>query len=140
MDSDVFNTFNECYTVNQSRIVSKVKKGRILDLYHFEIKGDLNLVVEHLKDICHKYSQPIKINIAFGFILKTVAHNNYRFYHPSNNNNFFSNPKLIQTATDQRMLLEACNPDNILEAVYIQVHSRIQLGSKFNCMFLYPGN
>ena len=76
MDSDVFNTFNECYTVNQSRIVSKVKKGRILDLYHFEIKGDLNLVVEHLKDICHKYSQPIKINIAFGFILKTVAHNN----------------------------------------------------------------
>ena len=120
MDSEVYNSFNECYTANRDKIATKAKVGRIQKLYHFEIKGNLNLVIQNLKEIFRENPNPFKINLSFGYVLKTVAHDSFRFYHPSNNRSLLPTPKLIQDDQDKDALLESCNSDNILEFVYKQ--------------------
>lgn len=113
-----FHSFADCYTANQTKIASKVTKGRFQHLYHFEVKGDLALVAKHLEAIFRDNLQAYKVNLAFGYILKTVARENYKFYHPSNNNSLLPQAKLIQNRQDQDNLLNLCTPDNILEFVY----------------------
>ena len=120
MDSEVFDSFGSCYAANQDKIATKVKDGRIQKLRHYEIKGDLNMVTQLLKDIFRNNLDPFKINLSFGYVLKSVTHDSFRFYHPSNNSSFLPYPKLIQNQQDQDELLEMCKPDNILEFVYKQ--------------------
>ena len=67
MDSEVYNSFNECYTANRDKIATKAKVGRIQKLYHFEIKGNLNLVIQNLKEIFRENPNPFKINLSFGY-------------------------------------------------------------------------
>ena len=51
----VYDSFIECYEGNRNQITSRSRKGQILHLHHFEIKGDLasvsTLVRGLLKDI-----------------------------------------------------------------------------------------
>ena len=95
------------------------RKGIILDLHHFEIKGDLALVSVHVRDILKETTtRPFKLNLAFGYIIKTLADEKFKYYHPSNNNSFLPNTKLIQTPEDESSLVAMLDPDNILEFVY----------------------
>lgn len=114
----VYGSFIECYEGNRSKIMSRSRKGRFLHLYHFEIKGDLALVPSLVRGLLKDISSPIKINLAFGYIIKTVADEQYTYYHPSNNNAFLANTKLIQTPEDERSLMASLEADNILEFVY----------------------
>ena len=114
----VFDSFEECYAANQHQINDRSKKGRILNLYHFELKGTLNLVVKSLRRVIEENSKPFKINLGFGYILKNVAEDRFKFFHPSNNNTFLAAPKLIQTPQDVEDLINVCSSDDILEFVY----------------------
>ena len=60
-----------------------------------------------------QFSSPIKINLAFGYIIKTVADEQYKYNHPSNNNAFLSNTKIIQTPEDKSSLMTTLEADNI---------------------------
>ena len=114
----VYDSFIECYEGNQNQIMSMSRKGRVLHLHHFEIKGDLALVPTLVRGLLKDISLPIKINLAFGYIIKTVADEQYKYYHPSNNNAFLSNTKIIQTPEDESSLMTTLEADNILEFVY----------------------
>jgi len=114
----VYDSFQECYSSNIDKIATKTKKGRILQLYHFDLKSDLNLVAERLEFIFKENPHLFKINLAFGYIIKTVTHEQYRFYHLSNNVSFLPSPKLIQNSSDKQSLLDMTTPDNIREFVF----------------------
>ena len=116
--TNLYDSFEECYRANQHQIVDRSRKGRILNLYHFELKGDLNLVVKSLRDVIGGNSKPFKLNLGFGYILKSVAQDKFKFFHPSNNNTFLAAPKLIQTDQDVEDLIDLCGSDDILEFVY----------------------
>ena len=133
MNSEVFDSFEACYLANRDKITTKVKDGRIQKLKHYEIKGDLNMVTQLLKEIFRDNLNPFKINISFGYILKSVPQDSFRFYHPSNNNPFLANPKLIQNERDQAALLELCEQDNILEFVYKQTLTSSWVVSSIVC-------
>jgi len=116
---DVYDSFIECYNANREKIATKTRKGAILDLHHFEIKGDLSLVSVYVGDIFKETTtRPIKLNLAFGYVIKTLADEKFKYYHPSNNNPFLLNTKLIQTTEDESDLVSMLAPDNILEFVY----------------------
>ena len=114
----VYDSFIKCYDANREKIETKSRKGRMLHLYHFEIKGDLTLVPTFVRNILKDTARPIKINLAFGYIIKTVADEKFKYFHPSNNNAFLPDTKLIQTPEDESSLLTTLEGDNILEFVY----------------------
>ena len=118
MSQQILSTADESYRANIHTIQSKVKKGRIQDLYNFEIKGQLNNIKNFVNDIFQRQNKPFKINLAFGYVLQSVAEEKYKFFHPSNNNSFLPQPKLIQTDKDKDDLIELCNPESITDFVY----------------------
>ena len=114
----IFSTFDECYTFNKDKIKTNIKTGRILDLYNFEIKGRLSEVKKALQVIYRQQKDPFKINLAFGYILRSVVQETYVFFHPSNNNAYLNQPKLIVNDSDKQEFLELIDPDEITEFVY----------------------
>lgn len=114
----LFTTSDETYRVNHQVIQSKYKQGRIQDIHNFEIKGQLSNLKNFIDHIFQQQNKPFKINLAFGYILQSVAEEKYMFFHPSNNNSYLVQPKLIQTEKDKDELIESCNSENIKDFVY----------------------
>ena len=50
--------------------------------------------------VISNYNRKIKINVAFGFILKNRSTDELKFFHPSNNTMLFLTPKLLENASD----------------------------------------
>ena len=94
-EKKIFPTFEQCYQFNKEKIRTKIKRGRILDLYNCEIKGKLNKIKKALEVIYREQKDPIKINFSFGYILRSIVQEQYVFFHPSNNNAYLNQPKLI---------------------------------------------
>ena len=52
-----------------------------------------------------QYNQDIKINIAFGFILKHVTTKEMKFFYPSNNILLFETPRHLRSIDDYHNLM-----------------------------------
>jgi len=116
-----FSSFKECFTASAQQISAKERIGRILDIHHFEVKGDLTLIRQNIETTLEKYVKEgvrLKINLAFGYILKGLDKDSYRFFHPSQNHAFFIQPRVIVGPDDITLLLKNLTNDNILEHVY----------------------
>lgn len=116
----IFESFNSCYKENHQQIATKTRPGRILDLFHFEVNGDLSQIPTHVRSVLKDYPQlgGVKINISFGYILKALEENSFRFYHPSNNDPYFESPQLISNQEEIERVTLLLTKDNILEHVY----------------------
>ena len=53
-----------------------------------------------------QYNQSIKINIAFGFILKHVTTEDMKCFYPSNNTLLFETPRYLRNIRDYRSLID----------------------------------
>ena len=118
MSSAVYDSFDSCYSANQSNIVSKVKHGLLQHTYQFELKGGLDQVATHIEQIFKDKLQTYKINVSFGYILKGATTEEYTFFHQSQNNCLLPTPKLIRNQQDHLDLLALCSWNNILESVH----------------------
>jgi len=135
MALSVSATAEEAYRNNYIKIKTSCKRGRIQDLYTFEVKGRLRSVSDFITEIYQNHRHAFKINLAFGYILRSVGDEpKYAFYHPSNNNSFLPSPKIIRDVEDKDELTELCNTDNITSFVYNtrltsswQVHSIVSV-------------
>lgn len=94
---NVNEAYKDIYRTNWSTIKTSVRIGQIRDVYHFlVIEYNNSLVKEYVDTIDVLYNRDLKINVAFGFILKNVESGELKFFHPSNNNMLFDTPKLVQ--------------------------------------------
>ena len=107
MDPNIPDGYEEIYENNWSVIRQRVKIGRIKDTYHFPLftisDSEIAQKVEH---VLGQYNQSIKINIAFGFILKHVTTEEMKFFYPSNNTLLFEVPRLLRNNSDYRSLID----------------------------------
>ena len=107
MDPNIPDGYEEIYQNNWSVIRQRVKIGRIKDTYHFPLftisDSEIAQKVEH---VLGQYNQSIKINIAFGFILKHVTTEEMKFFYPSNNTLLFEVPRLLRNNSDYRSLID----------------------------------
>ena len=96
------------YRKHWHTIRKSIKRGLIKDMYHYPLLyGTDEEIIEKLNDVLQHYSRSIKINVAFGFVLrKGIEYDGeLRFFHPSNNTMLFDLPRLIATDTDKKNLL-----------------------------------
>ena len=107
MNPNIPDGYEEIYQNNWSVIRQRVKIGRIKDTYHFPLftisDSEIAQKVEH---VLGQYNQSIKINIAFGFIVKHVTTEEMKFFYPSNNTLLFEVPRLLRNNSDYRSLID----------------------------------
>ena len=107
MDPNIPDGYEEIYQNNWSVIRERVKVGRFKDTYHFPLftilDSEISQKVEHVLGQCN---QSIKINIAFGFILKHVTTEDMKFFYPSTNTLLFETPRYLRNIRDYRSLID----------------------------------
>ena len=103
------------YRRNWNTIKTSVKRGLIKDVYHYPLFGSSRSEIRKLlRDILQMYHK-IKINVAFGFILRQRHTEELKFFHPSNNTMLFDTPRLIENAVDKRKLEEDVEKEDAFE-------------------------
>ena len=107
MDPNIPDGYEGIYQNNWSVIRERVKVGRFKDTYHFPLftilDSEISQKVEH---VLGQYNQSIKINIAFGFVLKHVTTEDMKFFYPSNNTLLFETPRYLRNIRDYRSLID----------------------------------
>ena len=107
MDPNIPDGYEEIYQNNWSVIRERVKIGRFKDTNHFPLftilDSEISQKVEH---VLGQYNQSIKINIAFGFVLKHVTTEDMKFFYPSNNTLLFETPRYLRNIRDYRSLID----------------------------------
>ena len=106
MDPNIPDGYEEIYQNNWDIVQQRVKVGRIKDTYHFPLFTILDSeITQKLEHVLGQYNQSIKINIAFGFILKHVTTEDMKFFYPSNNTLLFESPRYLRSISDYHSLL-----------------------------------
>ena len=123
------------YKNHWATIQKSVKIWRFKDVYHFPFFGNENINTI-VTNVLKNYTQRIKINAAFGFILRDRTSDELKFFHPSNNTMMFDNPKLIQQSSDIKDLLQDMEKVDILEYARLQRPSSKWVVEKIICMRL----
>ena len=107
MDPNIPDGYEGIYQNNWSVIRERVKVGRFKDTYHFPLftilDSEISQKVEH---VLGQYNQSIKINIAFGFVLKHVTTEDMKFFYPSNNTLLFETPRYLRNIRDYHSLID----------------------------------
>ena len=75
--------YRKIYEKHWNTIQRSVKNWRFKDVYHFPLLGNEN-IYNMISDVLQKYTQSIKVNAAFGFILRDRTTDELKFFHSSN--------------------------------------------------------
>ena len=108
------------YRQHWHTIRPSVKQGVIKTVYHYPLVEDSNLEIEKLLDDILKNHSKIKINMAFGFILRQRSTDQLKFFHPSNNTMLFDTPRLITNVSDKRKLMTDVESQDAYEYARLQ--------------------
>ena len=87
--------------------------------YNLRINGtDTKFIRDKLDAIFDEMSCTVKLNIAFGFVLKSITGNDsFKYYYTADKNTVFLNPVLISQRSDLDALKESLEHADLLENV-----------------------
>ena len=127
--------YREIYNRNWKTIKHSMKKGVLKDVYHYPLFSNNNAEFKsRLNETLSNYKGKIKINVAFGFILRNRVTDELRFFHPSNNTMLFDIPRLLVTAADHRKLEDDVEQEDAFEYARLQRPSTHWLVEKIICI------
>ena len=127
--------YKPIYKRNWNTIRTSVKRGLIKEMYHYPliIENSHLEIMKLLQDILKTHNR-IKINVAFGFILRQRTTEELKFFHPSNNTMLFVRPRLIENARDKRKLLEDVESEDVFEYARLQRPSTNWVVARIICV------
>ena len=89
------------------RTITGSKMGALKDVYHSPLFTEDDKEIEsYVRTVLSRYPKTIKINVAFGCILKDGVDGPLKFFHPSNNSKIFEVPKRIDNGGHIEELLD----------------------------------
>ena len=114
-------TYRQVYKDNWRTIKENTKVGRLRDVLHFPLFEDTDKeIVTKARQMIGNYNSQIKVNVAFGFILKNRTNDDLRFFHPSNNTMLFSSPRLLARSEDFNRFLSDIEMQDAFEYAQLQ--------------------
>ena len=113
--------YKQLYQRHWKTIETSVKQGRIKDVYHYPLftVNDTE-IIDKVQEVIRDYNDRIKINVAFGFILKNRITENLKFFHPSNNTMMFESPRLLANPNDYNQFIEDVEHQDAFEYARLQ--------------------
>ena len=113
--------YKQLYQRHWKTIKTSVKQGRLKDVYHFPLfTVDDTEITDKVQEVIRNYNDRIKINVAFGFILKNRITENLKFFHPSNNTMLFESPRLLANPNDYNQFIEDVEHQDAFEYARLQ--------------------
>ena len=114
-------SYRKVYQENWRIIKESTKLGRIRDMIHFPLFDDSDgEIITKAQKMITNYKGKIKVNVAFGFILKNRSTSELKFFHPSNNTMLFTTPRLLNSAADFKEFLEEIERQDAFEYARLQ--------------------
>ena len=115
MDPDLLLQVPEPYKKLYQQHWSTIRyreEGRLKTVYHFPLFNDDDKEIsDRLKEVTSNYSRDIKINVEFGFIVRHIVTMDRKFFHPSNNNMMFTNPRTVKIGETETFISEIEHED-----------------------------
>ena len=111
---NVDDSVKSLYRQNWTTIKQSVKKGILKDMYHFPISPYDNIPGK-LGEVLKYYKKPVKINVAFGYILRNTETDEMKFFHPSNNTMIFETAQVVSNQNDKIKLKNEIERDDLIE-------------------------
>ena len=110
------NRYKQIYQQHWSTIKASEKRGMLKDVYHFPLLSTSNTeIVTRLQEMLRGYSNKIKVNVAFGFVLYDRVNGSLKFFHPSNNTMLFESPRLLANPNDIQNLVDDIEHQDAVE-------------------------
>ena len=76
------NLYRDIYQKNWVTIKDSFKTGTLRDMHHFPLfQNDDKEIISKVEHVMSKYNTKIKVNVAFGFILKNRTTGELKFFH-----------------------------------------------------------
>jgi len=126
--------YKEIYKRNWNTIQTSVRRGLIKEVYHYPLIEYPELEIKKLLTDILKIPNKIKINVAFGFILRQRTTEELKFFHPSNNTMLFKTPRLIENAIDRRKLMDDVESEDVFEYARLQRPSTNWVVARIICV------
>ena len=119
---DTDEKLKEIYQQNAHVIDRGFRQGNHMDEFNFVINNNSTYeeLHNHLRDIYQRMNNSFKINMAFGFILKNVEDESYRYFYAHNNAGIFDTPKTISNANDLINLFQSLKQIDILQQLFLK--------------------
>ena len=112
---DIFQRYS--HVINRSH-----REGVYMNEYNYRVDNTFSNEDMHnqLSDIYTSSQNVYRINITFGFILKNIEDDSYRYFYAHNNEGIFSSPFTVTNADDMLVLLKKVKQIDILQNIYKQ--------------------
>lgn len=105
----------ECIRDNWKQIRTSKREGKFNDVFIWRV--DEQPLNEMIKAIFLRQTTAVKVNMAFGFILRNEETGELRFFYPSQNGYIFDSPTLISNENDLAALLDRLAQTDWLEYI-----------------------
>ena len=111
----IFDRFS--HVINRSH-----RQGNYMDEYNFRINRDFTYehMHDHMRNIYTSNQNVFKLNITFGFILKNIEDDSYRYFYAHNNEGIFPSPYTVSNTDDLIQLFRKINQIDILQSIFKQ--------------------
>ena len=119
---NVADSVKPLYRKNWETIKQSVKKGILKDMYHFPI-SPYDSIPGKLGGVLKYYKKPVKVNVAFGYILRNTETDELKFFHPSNNTMVFETAQVIADRDDIMEVKNEIERDDLVEIARESRHS-----------------
>ena len=120
--STVPDDLKEVYKKHWATIKPSVKKGFLKDMYHFPI-SPYDSIPGKLGGVLKYYKKPVKVNVAFGYVLRNTETDELKFFHPSNNTMVFETAQVIADQDDIMKVKNEIERDDLVEIARESRHS-----------------
>ena len=135
MLEQVPDEYKTIYQRHWKTIRPSVKRGLIRETHHYPlISGDIHTEIRTRLHSVLQIHDKIKINVAFGFILKHRATDELKFFHPSNNTMLFETPRLIANQADRQKLEDDVEVQDAFEYARLQRPSTKWIVKRIICV------
>jgi hypothetical protein len=114
--------YKDTYNMHAPLILQNHKISPLTSTYNFPITNNVNLatIMEHIKYIYGQENKTFKINFSFGFILRHIETNRYRYYKPYTNQCALRYPFLISDRNDFKKFEKEVDDLDILNHILLQ--------------------
>jgi hypothetical protein len=119
IDGKIDQDFKMAYEMHMRLILANHKISPATSIYNFPIDNniDINTIMKHIEYIYRQEKNAFKVNISFGFILKNIETQRYRYFKPYTNQSILSTPFLISKKEDIQALKKLLEARDILNHI-----------------------
>jgi hypothetical protein len=119
IDGKIDQDFKMTYEMHTRLILANHKISPATSIYNFPIDNniDISTIMKHIEYIYTQEKNAFKLNISFGFILKNIETQRYRYFKPYTNQSILSTPFLISKKEDIQELKKLLETKDILNYI-----------------------